>query len=122
MFPTTEHPKTNRPTDFHGFRTLREYERECARNGFTTRREPFYKDGLSYFALITIPPKTPTSVSCWELFPADETVPILSGVINGVSGNYLGKLAAHGFYPVSKETSPDPSISVDADGQCRLLF
>lgn len=112
----------NHPTDFHGFRTLREYERECARNGFTTRREPFYKNGLPYFVLITSPPQTPTGVSCWELFPADESAPILSGVINGVPGNYLGKLAAHGFHPGPNETPPAPSVSFDADGQCRLLF
>lgn len=115
-----------KPFDFHGFHSLRDYERECVRSGFTTRRVPFQKGGSPYFALVVSPPKTPTSVEAWTLFPADETAPVLDGVINGVPGNYLGKLAAHGFYPVMDEIAPlpppEPAFSFDASGQCRLLL
>ena len=86
--------------DFNGFRSLREYESECSRMGYTTQRIPFHKNGDSYFVLVTSPPhKLPTNVSSWTLFPADESSAILDGIINGVYENFLGKLADHGFYP-----------------------
>ena len=60
--------------EYHGFRSIKEYENECARVGFTTRRVPFHKDGEAYFALITTPPGHPTgtSIESWTLFTADE--------------------------------------------------
>ena len=87
--------------EYHGFRSIKEYENECARVGFTTRRVPFHKDGEAYFALITTPPGHPTgtSIESWTLFTADETAQVLDGVINGHDANYLGKLSAHGYRP-----------------------
>ena len=87
--------------EYHGFRSIKEYENECARVGFTTRRVPFHKDGEPYFALITTPPGHPTgtSIESWTLFTADETAQVLDGVINGHDVNYLGKLSAHGYRP-----------------------
>ena len=85
--------------EYHGFRSVREYESECARLGFTTRRVPFHHEsGAACFALITAPPGHPTgtSIESWTLFDADETRQLLDGVINGHGANYLGKLAAHG--------------------------
>ena len=76
------------------YRSIKEYENECARVGFTTRRVPFHKDGEAYFALITTPPGHPTgtSIESWTLFTADETSQVLDGVINGHDANYLGKV------------------------------
>lgn len=116
--------------DYHGFRSVKDYERECARVGFTARRVPFQKDGEMYFALIVSPPKTGTSIEAWTLFTADETSQVLDGVIsggtmdpakylrNGVDVNYLGKLAAHGYYPVNPDSSaaepaPAPALSLE---------
>lgn len=110
--------------EFRGFRSVREYERECARVGYATRRIPFHKGSEKYFALVTSPPGHPTgsSVEAWTLFTADETAEVLDGIIsggafmhaedneygrgymqNGVDVNYLGKLAAHGYYPDNPE-------------------
>ena len=87
--------------EYHGFRSIKEYENECARVGFTTRRVPFRKGDAPYFALITTPPGHPTgtSIESWTLFTADETAQVLDGVINGHDVNYLGKLSAHGYRP-----------------------
>ena len=98
--------------DYHGFRSVKEYENECARVGFTTRRIPFrHKDGGKFFTLVTSPPKTATSVEAWTLVSADETAVVLDGVINGLNANYLGKLAAHGYRPDNPEeiTAPLPA-------------
>lgn len=98
--------------EYHGFRSVKEYERECVRIGFKTRRVPFCKGDEKYFALITTPPghSTGTSVESWTLFNAGETEVVLEGVISGgtmdpaeymrggVDVNYLGKLAAHGYH------------------------
>ena len=91
--------------EYHGFRSIKEYENECARVGFTTRRVPFHKDGEPYFALITTPPGHPTgtSIESWTLFTADETSQVLDDVINGHDANYLGKLFAHGYRPDSPQ-------------------
>ena len=51
--------------DYHGFRSVKEYEKECARVGFSTRRIPFHKGNEKYFALVTSPPKTGTSIEAW---------------------------------------------------------
>ena len=107
--------------DYHGFRSVKEYENECARVGFTTRRVPFRKGNEKYFALVTSPPKTATSVEAWTLFTADETAAVLDGVINGLDVNYLGKLAAHGYYPdipenASPAAAPAPSLEIVEDG------
>ena len=84
---------------FNGFPSIHAYEQACANMGFTTRREKFVKDGEQFFALITTPPKTVSSISSWMLFSKDETV-IDGGIINGIDANYLGKLKAAGFVKI----------------------
>lgn len=107
---------------YHGFPTLSAYEAECARLGFTTRREPFHKNGALYFALVTSPPGHPTgaSIEGWALFSADETRQLLDGINNGLQENYPGKLAAHGFLPAPAETAPEQNLSDDGFGQLLL--
>jgi len=107
--------------EFHGFRSIKEYENECARVGLSTRRIPFHKSSEKYFALVTISPKTDTSVDTWHLFTADETSEVLDGIISGgtmdpaqymrdgLDVNYLGKLAAHGYYPDTTEEAANPA-------------
>lgn len=122
--------------DFHGFHSLREYEAECARVGHATRRIPFRKGSEKYFALVTTPPGHPTgtSIEAWTLFTADETAVVLDGIISGgmmdpakymrdgLDVNYLGKLAAHGYYPDSPDEAanpapaPAPSLEIVEDG------
>ncbi len=115
--------------EFNGFRSIHEYEKECVRLGLTTRRIPFHKDGMKYFALITSGPKTATSIDTWHLFTADETSEVLDGIIsggmmdpakymrNGLDVNYLGKLTAHGYYPDTPEEAanpvPAPSLALE---------
>ena len=113
--------------EYHGFRSVKEYENECARVGFTTRRVPFHKDGKPYFALITTPPGHPTgtSVEAWTLFDTAETAQVLDGVINGLDVNYLGKLAAHGYRPDEPQDAPSPApreYPVGEGGQICFLF
>ena len=115
--------------EYHGFRSIKEYESECARVGFITRRVPFCKDGEPYFALITTPPGHPTgtSVEAWTLFDAAETAQVLDGVINGLDANYLGKLAAHGYHPCKLQDAPapapaEPEYPVGEGGQICFLF
>lgn len=126
-------PETTKKTfDFRGFHSVREYETECARLGHSTRRVLFCKSNEKYFALVTAPPGHPTgtSVEAWTLFSADETEIILDGIISGgmmdpakylrggVDVNYLGKLAAHGYYPAipdssAAETAPPPVFPLE---------
>ena len=111
---------------------VREYESECARLGFTTRRVPFHHEsGAACFALITAPPGHPTgtSIESWTLFDADETRQLLDGVINGHGANYLGKLAAHGYRPDEPAAAADPqpipqpaAQLIDDSGQFCFLF
>lgn len=125
--------------EYHGFRSIREYENECARVGFTTQRVPFHKGDDPYFALITTPPGHPTgtSVESWTLFTADESARLLGGIISGstmdsakylrdgLDVNYLGKLAAHGYLPDNPQDAPAPAApeySTAADGQICFLF
>lgn len=126
--------------EYHGFQSISEYETECARLGFTTRRVPFHKDGLPYFALVTSPPGHPTgtSIESWTLFTADETARVLDGVIsggaffrgfldeNGQDKNYLGKLAAHGYFPDAPQNAPPAPPPLEfpatADGQIFLAL
>ena len=112
--------------EYHGFRSVKEYESECARLGFTARRVPFRKGDDQFFALVTAPPGHPTGTSAeaWTLFSADETEIILDGVISGgmmdpakymrdgVDVNYLGNLAAHGYYPEIPDSSAAESAPV----------
>ena len=118
--------------DYHGFRSVKEYEKECARVGFSTRRIPFHKGNEKYFALVTSPPKTGTSIEAWTLFTADETAVVLDGIISGgmmdpakymrdgLDVNYLGKLAAHGYYPeeaaAKSAPAPAPALEIVEDG------
>ena len=119
--------------EYHGFCSVKEYENECARLGFATRRVPFRDNGgNAFFALITSPPKTASSVESWTLFAADEKRAVLDGIISGsmmdpskylrdgLDVNYLGKLAAHGYRPDSPQETPAPAAPeypADADGQ-----
>lgn len=89
--------------NFHGFRTIFEYEKACRDCNMTTRRVPFCKISETgeerAFALITsLASKTPTCVATWHLFSADEKMEILDGIINGNDANYLGLLASHGWF------------------------
>ena len=118
--------------DYHGFRSVKEYEKECARVGLSTRRIPFHKGNKKYFALVTSPPKTGTSIEAWTLFTADETAVVLDGIISGgmmdlakymrdgLDVNYLGKLAAHGYYPEESAAkaapAPAPALEIVEDG------
>jgi hypothetical protein len=106
--------------NFRGFRSIGEYESECARFGYTTRRVPFHGPEGACFVLLTAPPGHPTgsSVQAWTLFSADETKELLDGVVSGgmffkahaheggpgyirdgLDVNFLGKLYSHGYYP-----------------------
>lgn len=111
---------------YNGFRSILEYESECARLGFITRRVGFHHEsGAACFALITTPPGHPTgtSIECWTLFDAGETRQLLDGVINGHLSNYLGKLAAHGYHPDDPTApAPQPAATIDSDGQFCFLF
>lgn len=120
--------------DYHGFHSVKEYEKECARVGFSTRRVPFHKGNEKYFALVTSPQKTGTSIEAWTLFTADETAVVLDGIISGgmmdpakymrdgLDVNYLGRLAAHGYYPDNPEEAatpvpaPAPALEIVEDG------
>ena len=94
---------------FNGFRSVSEYETECARLGCHTERVPFHSGDERFFVLVTgAPMETATSVQTWHLFPEDESAELLRGIINnpnapadvnGVPINYLGTLAAHGYFP-----------------------
>ena len=98
--------------EYHGFRSVREYESECARLGFTTRRVPFHHEsGAACFALITAPPGHPTgtSIESWTLFDADETRQLLDGVINGHGANYLLTATAPTNPPPRPTHSPSRS-------------
>ena len=118
--------------EYHGFRSIKEYESECARVGFSTRRIPFHKGSKKYFALVTTPPGHPTGTSTegWTLFTADETAQVLDGIISGgmmdpakymrdgLDVNYLGKLAAHGYFPdeIAAKSAPAPILEIVEDG------
>ena len=125
--------------DYHGFRSLKEYENECARLGFTTRRVPFHKDGEVYFALVITPPGHPTgtSVETWTLFSADSSAQVLDGIVSsgvmssdaylqdGLDVNYIGKLAASGYYPGDLQKTSvitAPEYPDTADGQISFLL
>lgn len=110
--------------EYQGFRSISEYERECARLSYNTRRVPFHdNNGGKFFALVTSCPGHPTgiSVEAWTLFTADETARVLDGIISGgtmdpakylrdgLDVNYLGKLAAHGYYPDDPQDAPPPT-------------
>ena len=126
--------------EYHSFRSISEYERECARLSYKTRRVPFH-DGNNgkFFALVTSCPGHPTgtSVESWTLFTADESARLLDGIISGgtmdpekylrdgLDVNYLGKLAAHGYLPNNPQDAPAPAApeySTAADGQICFLF
>lgn len=88
--------------DFHGFSSIKEYEKECARLGFKTERVPFHKDKKMYFVLVTTPPNHPngTSVEAWHLFTVDERREVLEGI---VSDAYIKDLAKNGYHQVKSE-------------------
>ena len=101
---------STRKLQFHGFRSISEFEHECQKLGYVTKRTPYHRSGdsRSYFLLTVIDPH-PTQTSCdsWYVFTSDETAEVLSGVIYqkpmfcGIDRCYLGKLAAYGFFPAS---------------------
>ena len=45
--------------EYHGFRSIPEYERECRKHDLSTERVPFQRSGEKFFVLITRPPKRP---------------------------------------------------------------
>lgn len=99
---------------YNGFRSIREYESECARLGFTTRRVPFHHEGsAACFALITTPPGHPTgtSVESWTLFDAGETRQLLDGVINSHGANYLASWPLTATAPTTPPPRPTHSPS-----------
>ncbi len=137
--------------EYQGFHSISEFERECARLGYKTRRVPFHKGDEKYFALIDSAPDA--SIEAWTLFTADETAIVLDGIIsggafmhagpmmihgrmepgyldeNGVDKNWLGKLAAHGYYPDIPEEAAIPAPApaapeypAGAGGQICFLF
>lgn len=116
--------------EYHGFRSISEYERECARLSYKTRRIPFHDNSNGkFFALVTSYPGHPTgtSVESWALFTADETAQVLDGVINGLDVNYLGKLAAHSYFLDEPQGTPAPvsaapEYPVGEGGQICFLF
>ena len=83
---------------FHGFATIAEYERECARVGFTTEHQTYHKNGEDFLLLITRS-ATPSStgVDTWHLFTADETREVLSGIMPH-GGSAAAQLAEHGYF------------------------
>lgn len=128
--------------EYQGFRSISEYERECARLSYKTRRVPFHDDNNGkFFALVTSCPGHPTgtSVESWTLFTADESARLLDGIISGgtmdpakylrdgLDVNYLGNLAAHGYRPDNSQDAPAPAPAapeypVGEGGQICFLF
>ena len=119
---------SSRKTQFQGFRSVNEFERECSRIGYSTKRVPFYRQGSAktFFALITDGP-TSTSIQSWDFFTEDAATHILSGVIMQgllspeVDVNYTGKLAVYGFFP-GVPASIAPEYSTADDGQICFPF
>jgi len=112
---TQNHKTEDHKMEYQGFRSISEYERECARLSYKTRRVPFHDgNGGKFFALVTSCPGHPTgtSVEAWTLFTADETARVLDGIIDGLDVNYLGKLSAHGYYPDDPQDAPPPALIV----------
>ena len=99
--------------EYNGYRSIKEYESECARIGYTTRRVPFRKGDEKYFALITAPPGHPTgtSVQCWTLFTADEKAQVLQGIT--VSSTYIRQLLQAGDMPTAEAFLGHPHILTD---------
>ena len=88
--------------DYRGFHSIGEYEQAARSHGLNVERIPFHRRGENggYFILITgSEMDSPTAVKVWTLFPADESREIMAGIINGDDVNYLGKLAAAGYFP-----------------------
>lgn len=114
---------------FNGFSSVSAYEAECRRIGFTTERIPYRHGDQDCFLLITSPPPTPTNVSSWHLFTADESKELLNGIISDgsmdpkkymrgcVDVNYTGKLAANGFFPADQPGPASKIIPFPLQGQ-----
>ena len=91
---------------FKGFRSIAEYERECASHGFITCRIPFTRGNEKFFVLITaLRHGSPAAIASWHLIREDESAELMDGVIDGNDENYLGMLAKHGFF--QEESSAD---------------
>lgn len=111
---------------FNGFRSIAEYESECARLHYSTTRIPFHRGNEKYFILVTGSPNygnKPGTVCSWHLFDIAETEELLDGIIdaegavkrvgkkigerlrleNGLDADFLGPLVANGFFPDTKE-------------------
>lgn len=88
--------------DFHGFSSLKAYEKECARCGFKTRRVPMQKDGEPYFVFILTSP-TGNGVETWDLFRSEFENPIMDGVSGLIAPNdWIETLSLFGFCPCEK--------------------
>ena len=82
---------------FNGFRSISEYEQECQRLGWKTRRVPCSREMERYFILIVTPPQgSGSAIEAWHLFDMAETREVLDGVINGVKENFLGNICGNG--------------------------
>lgn len=94
---------------FKGFRSVREYEAECARLGFPTERIPFHWGKDAFFVLVTgAPIPSDTAVKSWHLFHVGGEDEIMSGIVSdGVA--WMDALAAHGYFP-------DETVEADAPG------
>ena len=88
--------------DFHGFSSLKAYEKECARCGFKTRRVPVQKDGEPYFVFVLTSP-TGNGIETWYLFRSEFENPIMDGV-SGLTTprDWLYDLMDMDFYPCEK--------------------
>lgn len=109
---------------FHGFPSIADYERECARLGFTTERRAYRKGEDRFLCLLTL---GGGGVSTWYLFTADESAEVLSGIVpnaewlsrsGGVDRNFTGLLAEHGYIPDDPGgvATPAPEYPAEDDG------
>ena len=119
---------------FNGFRSIAEYESECARLHYSTTRIPFHRGNEKYFILVTGSPNygnKPGTVCSWHLFDIAETKELLDGIIdaegavkrvdkkigerlrleNGLDADFLGPLVANGFFPDTKEAYEFAEVS-----------
>ena len=110
---------------FHGFTSIAEYERECARTGFTTERKSCHDgSGSAYILLITrLAQPSGTGVDTWHLFTADETREVLSGIMPH-GGSAAAQLAEHGYIsddpadaPQEPPAAPPELHAEDAGGE-----
>ena len=105
---------------YKGYRTIREYEADCAEAGHFAERVPFHRENERFFVL-RVGQKNPVPGSRyaveWNLFSENEREWLLNGadlreadgspakgaMIGGENVNFLGVLAAYGYFPDDPE-------------------